>query len=847
MATSKLSALRENAKRILEKHSQKMAKGGTVSNILKVNIGYILLNYSNDFTREKYNSLNDYIENQSERYISKQGIEQDMTKEEIKKYLSDSFKNASAILTKSAKEQKALGNKELAAEMVEAKSFYIEKQYAKGGTVKEIEFENSNLYLYGGGTDSNGNHIVKVGFPNAKAFSIQTNGVLPNTNRILKSSKLNELDSKEIASIEKEVVGYVKEFGSKEQKAKLKVYSQYAKGGELIDCSNMSDWQLEERYNFFLREKEAGNFDENTMNALISVMSEINKRQGEKLKEAQGGEMYEHGGEVEHHNLNVFGYETKHFTKKAHDEFEAAIAKIEEQHLHAHFETKKEALRKCAEYLDKIFASTHESDTLTKDIQLFAINNYRSDLHISMDIADSHLKEFKEGGEVGYNKYYYLQYGIGKSKYVISFWDGIKRHKDNSEMLDVSIFSNKKDVDAFQNELLDKGYKRLYSNFPMEKGGELGNKEMVANKATEIAHHAKELHETLEHSEDVPAWVVSKIQRSATDIADVAHYLEGEEKEFGKGGELSDRFEVGTPAIWHEKQWNGEVVEVDGEIVMKDGVKKIKPYKNNRIGESYVPEWENVETFYEARERQQNNKPFVVKDVMAKGGETFASKTKAVASRLSGDSVPAKYQKTYGKKYSPKEAKEAAARIIGAQVAKSKMAKGGELDGYKLDLFSDFTPQELIGRSVIVKRPLHKNRIAKIISTTKTGFKISNDSTNSLYSLKDGYLKGGGQWNTNQCLLIETKMDKGGELVRKIIVSDINNGKIINDLYTQWDNIKSQKDWDKWAEKVKSTKFGTYGTISFDEVLEKFDYKDAKINDVLKKAFPLEIKRAIGS
>ena len=88
----------------------------------------------------------------------------------------------------------------------------------------------------------------------------------------------------------------------------------------------------------------------------------------------------------------------------------------------------------------------------------------------------------------------------------------------------------------------------------------------------------------------------------------------------------------------------------------------------------------------------------------------------------------------------------------------------------------------------------------------------------------------------------------GGKAVnRKIIVRDINNGKIINDLYTQWDNIKSQKDWDKWAEKVKSTKFGTYGTVSFDEILENFDYKDAKINEVLKKEFPLEIKRAIGS
>ena len=96
-------------------------------------------------------------------------------------------------------------------------------KHAGGGKIKEISFENSNLYLYGFGKDSNGNTIVKVGFPNQRAFSIQTNGVL-NFTHDKRGYKLSELDSDDISRIESEVVEYVKNAGSKEQKSKLKTY-----------------------------------------------------------------------------------------------------------------------------------------------------------------------------------------------------------------------------------------------------------------------------------------------------------------------------------------------------------------------------------------------------------------------------------------------------------------------------------------------------------------------------------------------------------------------------------------------------------------------------------------------
>jgi hypothetical protein len=38
---------------------------------------------------------------------------------------------------------------------------------------------------------------------------------------------------------------------------------------------------------------------------------------------------------------------------------------------------------------------------------------------------------------------------VGKAKYVISYYDGVKKHGDGSEFWDIRIFSNKKMRDAF--------------------------------------------------------------------------------------------------------------------------------------------------------------------------------------------------------------------------------------------------------------------------------------------------------------------------------------------------------------------------------------------------------------
>jgi ribosomal protein L39E len=70
------------------------------------------------------------------------------------------------------------------------------------------------------------------------------------------------------------------------------------------------------------------------------------------------------------------------------------------------------------------------------------------------------------------------------------------------------------------------------------KGGSLDkeNSDMVLNNNKQISHHTKELANAVNKNKNIPAWVVAKINRSATDISDATHYLEG--AKYKKGGDV---------------------------------------------------------------------------------------------------------------------------------------------------------------------------------------------------------------------------------------------------------------------------------------------------------------------
>jgi ribosomal protein L39E len=77
------------------------------------------------------------------------------------------------------------------------------------------------------------------------------------------------------------------------------------------------------------------------------------------------------------------------------------------------------------------------------------------------------------------------------------------------------------------------------------KGGSLDNEnsDMVLNNNNQISHHTKELPNAVKKNKVIPAWVVAKVNRSATDLSDATHYLEG--TKLAKGGKLGFCYTIG--------------------------------------------------------------------------------------------------------------------------------------------------------------------------------------------------------------------------------------------------------------------------------------------------------------
>ena len=65
------------------------------------------------------------------------------------------------------------------------------------------------------------------------------------------------------------------------------------------------------------------------------------------------------------------------------------------------------------------------------------------------------------------------------------------------------------------------------------------------------------------------------------------------------------------------------------------------------------------------------------------------------------------------------------------------------------------------------------------------------------------------------------------------IVDDVNNGKIVNELFNQWNSIKTEDEHIKWSEKVAATKFCTYNNITILQLMEKWGCRFP--NQIIKK------------
>lgn len=97
------------------------------------------------------------------------------------------------------------------------------------------------------------------------------------------------------------------------------------------------------------------------------------------------------------------------------------------------------------------------------------------------------------------------------------------------------------------------------------------NAEMVINNNNQIKHHTEELEKIVTPETEVPAWVVSKVNRSASDLSDATHYLDGVSKYEDGGMETSKISTATLEAMVGRKLdgWNDDVVYFNGAKYQK--------------------------------------------------------------------------------------------------------------------------------------------------------------------------------------------------------------------------------------------------------------------------------------
>lgn len=183
------------------------------------------------------------------------------------------------------------------------------------------------------------------------------------------------------------------------------------------------------------------------------------------------------------------------------------------------------------------------------------------------------------------------------------------RIKNLQEMLSVTNEENKPeirsiiaDLEKQKSSILSGGsQERKKSFWFFKKGGEAektkydvyDNKRMLENQANEVEHHSEELNNQIPLTNQVPAWVIAKMERATTDLSDITHYLDGENK-MEEGGMLEvdgnkfDIFPIPNSSkfgiISHPK--NGgkyPIRNFDGSLMRFDDIVSAEKYANNII------------------------------------------------------------------------------------------------------------------------------------------------------------------------------------------------------------------------------------------------------------------------
>jgi hypothetical protein len=125
--------------------------------------------------------------------------------------------------------------------------------------------------------------------------------------------------------------------------------------------------------------------------------------------------------------------------------------------------------------------------------------------------------------------------------FLVGFWEGSSDFRYPMEVTDWYYLDDNNDEDAHAKHEASETAEEEREEHEYDV---YDNKRMLKNQAVEIEHHSEELNNQVEITKQVPAWVIAKMERATTDLSDITHYLDGENKMANGGKVGGDRYDV---------------------------------------------------------------------------------------------------------------------------------------------------------------------------------------------------------------------------------------------------------------------------------------------------------------
>ena len=133
---------------------------------------------------------------------------------------------------------KSLGTGDLGSKMTDAEVRALKKKIEAEAKAKkknnpilenprniklDIELPSTNMSVVGVGKDRNGNSVIRVSFPNQRAFSVQVYGDMFN-DAWKDLFHTRDLSHDNLIKLQSELISYIQNYGSDKQNASLRVY-----------------------------------------------------------------------------------------------------------------------------------------------------------------------------------------------------------------------------------------------------------------------------------------------------------------------------------------------------------------------------------------------------------------------------------------------------------------------------------------------------------------------------------------------------------------------------------------------------------------------------------------------